>query len=39
MKKYKVTLTQEERKELDTLSSKGKHASKMKPLLSFCISA
>ena len=26
MKKYKVTLTQEERKELDALSSKGKHA-------------
>ena len=26
MKKYKVTLTQEERKKLDALSSKGKHA-------------
>ena len=26
MKKYKVTLTQEERQELDALSSKGKHA-------------
>ena len=26
MKKYKVTLTQEERKELEALSSKGKHA-------------
>ena len=26
MKKYKVTLTQEEREELDAISSKGKHA-------------
>jgi len=26
MKKYKVTLTEEERQELDALSSKGKHA-------------
>jgi len=26
MKRYKVTLTQEEREELDAISSKGKHA-------------
>jgi len=26
MKKYKVTLTQEEREELEAISSKGKHA-------------